>query len=177
MPDAALLTLFGTIAGGVIGIAGKSLSDWLSVKKEREARRDQFRAEAEKWQRDRIASSLTQSVKLLNIYITLSIGKRLEDVQADSACRESSAEAQRALVEVIMVYPNKSAGEYSELVNSVDKAMWKAVPDVDTAWNIRQLIVRLAARIGVDERAADTSAVQTAPLTKGSPNNGGLSAR
>ena len=146
--DPAAATLLGTVVGGAIGVAGKALSDLISLRKDREAMQYQRRSEQEKWQREQMVTRLSESAKLLNLYITKSLGRSLEQRQNDPDIQEASAEAERALVALVLVYPDKSNEHYEALVTQIDKSMWKAVPEIDDVWPIRQLIVKLAVKLG-----------------------------
>jgi hypothetical protein len=147
--DPAAAALLGTVLGAVLGFFGKVVSDWMSLRKERETREDQRKAESAKWQQEQLQHSLSSAIKSLNLYITKAINKpTIEERQKDPELQQASAEAQSWLVSLLAVYPEKSAKEYAELVNGVDRPMWKAVPDVGDVWDIRQLIVKLATRFG-----------------------------
>lgn len=147
--DPAVAALLGTVMGAVLGIFGKVVSDWMSLRKERETREDQRKTEFAKWQREQLQLSLSSAMKSLSLYIPKAIQKEtIEARQNDPELQQVSAEAQSWLVSLVAVYPEKSAKEYTELVNGVDRGMWKAVPDVGDVWDIRKLIVKLATRFG-----------------------------
>jgi hypothetical protein len=147
--DPAIAALLGTITGAILGFFSKFVSDFMSLRKERETREDQRKAEFAKWQREQLQLSLSNTVKSLNLYITKAIRKKSsEERQDDPELQQASAETQSWLVSLLAVYPEKSSKEYAELTAGVDRAMWKAVPDVGDVWDIRQLIVKLATRFG-----------------------------
>ena len=64
--DAAWIARGGTVVGGVIGIGGKTLSDWLAVYKNREAREHQRKVEFQKWQREQLQVCVSASTRAIN---------------------------------------------------------------------------------------------------------------
>jgi hypothetical protein len=143
--DPALGTLLGTVVGGVLGVVGKVASDWVSIRKDREARQNQRQTEYEKWQREQLRPTLSAAVKTVHLYISKAIRKRtIEELQDDPELQALSAEAQSWLISVLAIYPDKSSEGYAKLAEAVDKGMWTAVPEVKDVWPIRQLIVKLA---------------------------------
>ena len=147
--DTATGTLLGAIVGATTGVIGNVLASWFSLRKDREARQDQRLGDAEKWQRDQVAFMLSEGMKRVSLYTTMALGKTVEQLQNDPASRDANAELQRVLVGLVMAYPDKSAVDYLELVKSVDQGLWKGVPQASDVWPLRQLIVKLAARIGI----------------------------
>src|SRR5882757_9794353 len=147
--DTATGTLLGAIVGATTGVIGNVLASWFSLRKDREARQDQRLGDAEKWQRDQVAFMLSEGMKRVSLYTTMALGKTVEQLQNDPASRDANAELQRVLVGLVMAYPDKSTVDYLELVKSVDQGLWKGVPQASDVWPLRQLIVKLAARIGI----------------------------
>jgi hypothetical protein len=155
--DPATGTLLGAIVGATTGVVGNIVTSWYSLRRDREARQDQSFEEANKWQRDQVASMLSESMKRVSIYITMALDRKLEQLQSDPSSRDANAELQRVLVGLIMAYPNKRSPEYLELVKAVDQSLWKGVPQVSDVWPLRQLIVKLATNIGPQLRTTPRS--------------------
>lgn len=142
------LTLCGTLAGGVVGVAGKAISDVTQAKRDRESRREQRLSEFQRWQREQVVLLLTNSAKSTNLYTTKAIGRDIAVIQNDPDARRACAELQGWLIALAAVYPYTKSDEYRQFTEKLDEAMWKAVPDIDPVWKIRQLLVKLPSKFG-----------------------------
>lgn len=120
-----------------------------ALQKEREARSAQETSELRKWQRDQLAASLTNSALIVNMYISMILGRTLEDYQKDPEVIKTSAEMQRQIVLLLLHYPEKSNPEFVELSEVSKKTTWNAVVNDDTAWKLRDKIIALAATLGL----------------------------
>jgi hypothetical protein len=147
--DTATGTLLGAVVGATTGVIGNVLTSWFALRKEREGRRDQRLEDAQKWQRDQVASTLSESMKRVSLYTTMALGRSVQQLQDDSLSRDANAELQRVLVGLVLAYPDKSAEDYQALVKAIDQSLWKGAPLASDVWPLRQLIVKLAARIGI----------------------------
>ena len=147
--DAAWIALGGTVVGGVIGIAGKTLSDWLAVYKDREAREHQRNVEFQKWQREQLQVCVSASMRAINLYIAKAVtfkdsGNDVAPLQNDAEIRTMSSEVQTQLTNIVLLYPDRAGEEFDRLFSQVDETMWQAVPMVKQLWPVRQQILRLA---------------------------------
>jgi hypothetical protein len=149
-----LLTLGGTFMGGLLGVVGKIAADMVQVKRDREVRLEQRQSEFQRWQREQVLLLLTNSAKSATLYTTKAIGRDTISVQNDPDSRQASAELQGWLIALAAVYPDTVSDEYRQFAERLDEALWKAVPDIDPVWKIRQLLVKLATRFGVTHLAA-----------------------
>jgi hypothetical protein len=143
-----LLTLSGALAGGILGVAGKVIADVAQAKRDREIRREQRQSDFQRWQREQVLLLLTNSAKSTNLYATKAIGRDIVTIQNDRDAQQVSAELQGWLVALAAVYPDTKSTEYRQFTEKLDEALWKAVPDIDPVWKIRQLLVKLATRFG-----------------------------
>jgi len=151
-----LLTLCGTLAGGAVGVAGKAISDATQAKRDRETRREQRQSDFQRWQREQVLLLLTNSAKSTNLYTTKAIGRDIVAIQNDPDARAASAELQGWLIALAAVYPYPKSEEYRQFTEKLDEAMWKAVPDIDPVWKIRQLLIKLASKFGEGDLRAES---------------------
>jgi hypothetical protein len=142
MMDAGIFGLLGTAIGALASFGGTYISNQYALKKEREARGEQRRAESEKWQREQIQNA--QATSVINLYITERLGRKLEDAQRDPKVVTLSAEVKKWVVVTLMSYPNKDIHEFKELLRHTHEANFEAVIQEDHAWEIRQLLIKLA---------------------------------
>jgi hypothetical protein len=143
--DPALGTLLGTVVGGALGVVGKFASDWVTIRKDREARQNQRQIEYEKWQREQLRPTLSAAAETVQLYVSKAIRKvKIEEIQDDPELQVLGAKAQSCLISVLAIYPDKSSEVYGKLAEAIDKGLWKAAPAVDDIWPTRQLIVQLA---------------------------------
>jgi hypothetical protein len=143
-----LLTLGGTIAGGFLGVAGKTISDLMQTKRDREGRREQQRSDFQRWQREQVVLLMTNSAKTASLFTAKAIGKDRVTRQSDVEIQQTSAELQGWLIALASVYPDTGSKEYKQFSEYIDQALWTAVPDDEPVWHIRQLLVRLAMSFG-----------------------------
>jgi hypothetical protein len=142
-----LFTLGGTLAGGLAGVAGKTLADFMQARREREARQEQRRAEFQRWQREQVLALMTNSAKAANLYVSKRVGKRtVEEAQDDPVMQQASADLQGWLVALATVYPDTGNEDYRAFTEYLDKSQWQAVPETDPVWEIRKLLVKLGTR-------------------------------
>lgn len=150
--ESGWIALAGTIAGGVIGVAGKTLSDLFTVRKDRETREHQRKVDAEKWQREQLLNFFISATRAVNLYINSAIlfpnsGNDVVPLQNDPGIRQASADLQAQLTAIVLLHPAESQGaEFRQFLTNVDAAMWKSVPTVNEVWPVRQLLLLLAAK-------------------------------
>jgi len=143
-----LFTLFGTVAGGIFGVAGKSLSDLMQAKRDREMRREQQQAEFQKWQREQVIVAIGKSAECANLYLTKIFDKDIHTAHNDQAVQEASAKLQSNLLSLVAVFPNSESQTYKEFCKFLDESMWTAVPSLDPVWKMRQLLIELSIHFG-----------------------------
>jgi hypothetical protein len=153
-----LFTLSGAVAGGLAGVAGKAISDLIQARRDRESRREQQRSDFQRWQREQVVLLMTNSAKTATLYTAKAIGKSMIERQNDPGIQQTSAELQGWLIALASVYPDTGSDEYREFSEYIDRALWKAVPDDEPIWKIRQLLVKLAMRFGPSSFPSVTSA-------------------
>jgi hypothetical protein len=143
-----LFTLSGAVAGGLLGMAGKTISDFMQAQRDREGRREQQRSDFQRWQREQVVLLMTNSAKAATLFTAKAVGKDRVTRQSDAGIQETSAELQGSLIALATVYPDTDSDEYQEFSKYLDEALWSAVPDDDPVWHIRQLLVKLGTRFG-----------------------------
>jgi hypothetical protein len=144
MMDAAIFGLLGTAIGALASFGGTFISNQYTLQKERETRDEQRRAESEKWQREQIQNALLQATSAINLYITERLGRKLEEAQRDPHVVALSAEVKKWVVVTLMSYPHKDMQEFKELLRHTHEANFEAVIQEDHAWEMRQLLIKLA---------------------------------
>src|SRR5512134_433713 len=102
MPESlnpALIAFLGTLVGAVASFAGTAVSSWFLLRKERESRRDQQRADSDKWRRELLQGTLLNAASQIDLYVTrwLAHQKDLGRAQLDPELVKLSAEVKRSL--------------------------------------------------------------------------------
>ncbi|MCW3477483.1 hypothetical protein [Limobrevibacterium gyesilva] len=143
-----LFTLGGVVAGGLFGVIAKIIADVNQTNRDRETRREQQRSDFQRWQREQFMLLMINCAKSANLYVSKRIADGGDDVAAqnDPDIRQASAELQGWLIALAIVCPDAASDDYRRLCENLDKAMWQAVPKIQPVWEIRQLLVKLAAR-------------------------------
>jgi len=142
--DAAVYGLIGTFVGTIASVATTAVTNWLAIRKERESRRGQRQMEYEKWLREQMQTSITATTYSLNIYIPKRLRMSLTEAQDSAEIQVANAEISRSLIALLMHYPDKESPDYKALKENVFNGNFKAVIEPEFAWEIRQIIVRLA---------------------------------
>jgi hypothetical protein len=148
----------GTLAGGLLGVTGKAIADFMQAQRERETRRERQRSDFQRWQREQFVLLMTNSAKAANLYVSKVVGRDIVAAQNDPDIRQASAELQGSLIALAVVYPDTASDDYQEFCKNLDQAMWKAVPDIEPVWKIRQLLIKLATRFGQNSFPSITGA-------------------
>jgi hypothetical protein len=138
----------GALIGAIASFAGTAYSNWISLQREREGRKEQSRTELERWHREQLQASLLDATSKLDLYIVtfLRHPHDLAGAQNDQELVTLNAEVKKWLVTVLLHYPNKGLPEYSELLQRTHRANWTAIMIEEHAWAIRQLLIDLAVR-------------------------------
>jgi hypothetical protein len=135
------------VIGAILGFLAKVLSDWLGLTKERRARVETRIIDIERTQRDQLQSSLQNATASINMYISrwLIHNKQLVAAQNDPEMVRLNSEVMKWIVSVFMFYPKTDVNEYESLLRFTYEGNHQAIMLEKQAWEVRQLLVSLAA--------------------------------